>query len=62
MFTLDVNMPEVNSMLFIHGKGVRDIKIWHKRIGHVHLQCLKLMEKQNLVEGLLKFGTKEAMS
>jgi hypothetical protein len=27
MFTLDVNMPEVNSMLFTHGKGVRDIGI-----------------------------------
>ncbi len=30
MFTLDVNMPEVNSMLFTHGKGTRDIGIWHK--------------------------------
>ncbi len=27
MFTLDVNMPEVNSMLFTHGKGVGDIRI-----------------------------------
>ncbi len=27
MFTLDVNMLEVNSMLFTHGKGVRDIGI-----------------------------------
>jgi hypothetical protein len=27
IFTLDVNMPEVNSMLFTHGKGVRDIGI-----------------------------------
>jgi len=27
MFTLDVNMPEVNSMLFTHGKGARDIGI-----------------------------------
>jgi hypothetical protein len=25
MFTLDVNMPKVNSMLFTHGKGARDI-------------------------------------
>ncbi len=33
MFTLDVNMPEVNSMLFTHGKGAGDIGIWHKRIG-----------------------------
>jgi len=62
MFTLDVNMPEVNSMLFTHGKGARDIGIWHKQVGHVYFQCLKLMEKQNLVGGLPKFGTKEVMS
>jgi hypothetical protein len=37
MFTLDVDMPEVNSMLFTHGKGVGDIGIWHKRISHVNL-------------------------
>jgi hypothetical protein len=37
MFTLDVNMPEVNSMLFTHGKGVGNTGIWHKRIGHVNL-------------------------
>jgi hypothetical protein len=61
MFTLDVNMPEVNSMLFTHGKGARDIGIWHKQVGHVNLQRLKLMEKQNFVGGLLKFGTKEVM-
>jgi hypothetical protein len=62
MFTLDVNMPEVNSMLFTHGKGVGDITTWHKRIGHVNLQHFKLMDKQNLVGGLLKFGTKKVMS
>ncbi len=62
MLTLDVNMPEVNSMLFTHGKRAGDIGIWHKRIGHVNLQCLKLMEKQNLVGGLPKFGTEEVMS
>jgi len=27
MFTLDVNMHEVNSMLFTHGKGARNIRI-----------------------------------
>jgi hypothetical protein len=27
MFTLDVNMPKVNSMLFIDGKGVGNIEI-----------------------------------
>ncbi len=45
MFTLDVNMLEVNSMLFTHGKGAGDIGIWHKRVGHVNLQRLKLMKK-----------------
>jgi hypothetical protein len=50
-------MPEVNSMIFTHGKGVGDIGIWHKRVGHVNLQCLKLMEKQNLLGNLPKFGT-----
>ncbi len=62
MFTLDLNMPKVNFMLFTHGKGARDIGIWHKQVGHVNLQHLKLMEKQNLVRGLPKFGTKEVMS
>jgi hypothetical protein len=37
MFTLDVNMPKVKSMLFTRGKGAGDIGIWHKRIGHVNL-------------------------
>jgi hypothetical protein len=46
-------------MLFTHGKEVGNIGIWHKRIGHVNF---KLMEKQNLVGGLPKFGTKEVMS
>jgi hypothetical protein len=52
----------VNSMLFTHGKGVGDIGIWHKQVGHVNLQRLKLMEKQNLVGGLPKFGAEEVMS
>jgi len=60
--TLDVNMPKVNSMLFTHGKGARNIKIWHKRVDHVNLQRLKLMEKQNLVRGFPKFGTEKVMS
>jgi len=61
MFTLDVNMPKVNSMLFTHGKGAGDIGIWHKRVGHVNLQCFKLMEKQNIVGSLLQFGIEEVM-
>jgi hypothetical protein len=51
MFTLDVNMPEINSMLFRHGKGARNIRIWHKQVGHVNFQHLKLMENQYLVGG-----------
>ncbi len=62
MFTLDVNMPKGNSMLFTHGKRAGNIGIWHKRFDHVNFQRLKLMEKQNLVGGLPKFGTKEVMS
>jgi hypothetical protein len=61
MFTLDVKMLEVNSMLFTHGKGIGDIRIWHKWVGHINLQRFKLMEKQNLVGGLPKFGTEEVM-
>jgi len=61
MFTLDVNMPEVNSMLFTHGKGAGDIEIWHKQVGHVNFQRFKLMEKQKFVGGLSKFGAKEVM-
>jgi len=61
MFTFDVNMHEMNSMLFTHGKGARDIGIWHKQVGHVNFQCFKLMEKQNIVGGLPKFGTEEVM-
>ncbi len=57
MFTLYVNMPEVNSMLFTHGKGAGDIGIWHKQVGHVNLQRFKLMEKQNLVGGFPKSRT-----
>jgi antitoxin component YwqK of YwqJK toxin-antitoxin module len=36
MFTLDVNMHEVNSMLFAHGKRIGNIRIWHKQVGHVN--------------------------
>jgi hypothetical protein len=56
-----VNMHEVNSMLFTHGKGVGDIGIWHKRVDHVNLQHLKLMEKQNLIKGLLELGIEEVL-
>ncbi len=61
IFTLDVNMLEVNSMLFTHGKGVGDIGIWHKQVGHVNLQHFKLMEKENL-GGFPKLGIEEVIS
>ncbi len=32
MFTLNVNMHEVNSMLFTHGKRAGDIGIWHSEL------------------------------
>ncbi len=50
MFTLNANMPEVNSMLFAHGKGFGDIGIWHKWVGHVNLHRLKLIKKKILLE------------
>jgi len=34
---LECEHLEVNSMLFTHGKGARDIGIWHKWVGHVNL-------------------------
>ncbi len=58
MFTLDVNMPKVNSMLFTHEKRVEDIGIWHKRIDHVNLQRLKLMEKKILLGVFLNLQQK----
>ena len=56
MFTLDVSMPEVKVALFAHGSGVvTDTDIWHKRIGHVNMQRLKLMQSKEIVTGLPKF-------
>ena len=40
MFTLDVDIPEVQAAMFVHGRGViTDIEIWHKRIGHVNTKA-----------------------
>jgi len=39
MFTLDVNMPEVEAVMFAQGiRVVADMDIWHKRIDHVNEQ------------------------
>jgi hypothetical protein len=43
-------------------KELETLEFWHKRVGHVNLQRLKLVEKQKLVGGLPKFGTEEVMS
>ena len=38
MFTLDVNVPEINAVMFAQGSNVvADVEIWHKRIGHVNV-------------------------
>ncbi|MCO5596795.1 hypothetical protein L7F22_050865 [Adiantum nelumboides] len=56
MFTLDVNIPEVNAIIFAHGSGVvADIEILHKRIEHANVQRLKTMQSQELVTGLPVF-------
>ncbi|MCO5576680.1 hypothetical protein L7F22_030495 [Adiantum nelumboides] len=56
MFTLDVNIPEVNAVMSAHGSGVVvDIEIWDKRIGHANVQRLKIMQSQELVIGLPVF-------
>ena len=39
MFTLDVNVPEMNVAMFAQGVGVvADVEIWHKQIGHVNVK------------------------
>jgi len=56
MFTLDVNMPEVEAAMFAQGAGVvADMDIWHKCIGHVNEQRLKSMQSSKIVTGLPKF-------
>ena len=56
MFTLDVNVLEVKAAMFVHGASViADVDIWHKRIGHVNLQKLKLMQSKEIVIELPKF-------
>jgi hypothetical protein len=56
MFTLDVNMPEVEATMFAQGAGVvADMDIWHKRIDHVNEQRLKSMQNLEIVIGLPKF-------
>ena len=60
MFTLDVNVPEINVVMFAQGTCiVADIEIWHKCIGHANVQRLKLMQSRELVTGLPVFKVAE---
>ena len=49
MFTLDVDMPRITSVMFSHG-----------RIGHINLQMLQNMLKRNVIGGLPKLKVCEA--
>ncbi|MCO5587259.1 hypothetical protein L7F22_041206 [Adiantum nelumboides] len=56
MFTLNVNMPEMNAAMFAQGTSVVvDVEIWHKWIGHANVQRLKIMQSKELVTGLPQF-------
>ncbi|MCO5563260.1 hypothetical protein L7F22_016897 [Adiantum nelumboides] len=56
MFTLNVNMPEMNAAMFAQGTSVVvDVEIWHKRISHANVQRLKLMQNKELVTSLPQF-------
>ena len=56
MFILNVDIPKIKAAMFAHGTGVvADIDIWHKRIGNVNLQRLKMMQSKEIVTGLPKF-------
>ena len=50
MFMLDVEIPEVKAVMSAYGSGiVVDTDIWHKRIDHVNMQRLKLMQSKKLL-------------
>ena len=56
IFTLDVDIPEVQAAMFAHGRGVIiNVEIWHKCIRYVKIQRLKSMQMQSIVAGLTKF-------
>ena len=60
MFKLDVDILEIKVAMFAHGaRLVADTDIWHKRIGHVNLQRLKLMQSKEIVTGLPKFKVED---
>ncbi|MCO5548160.1 hypothetical protein L7F22_001618 [Adiantum nelumboides] len=60
MFTLNVNMPKMNAVMFAQGTDVvADVEMWHKQIGHPNVQRLKLMQSKELVIGLPQFRDSE---
>ena len=61
MFILESN--EVKLAMFAKGLKVEtDLKLWHKRIGHINLQKLQNMQSKGVVIGLPNFTEKEIMS
>ena len=49
MCTLDVNVPKIKAAMFVHGKGVvTNTDTWHKRVGRINLQRLKMMQVKEL--------------
>ncbi|MCO5548010.1 hypothetical protein L7F22_001466 [Adiantum nelumboides] len=55
MFTLNVNMLEMNAAMFAQGSSVvADVEIWHKWIGHANVQRLKLIQSKELVTDKLR--------
>ena len=55
MFILDSN--EVKSAMYAKGlKTETSIELWHKRIGHINLQRLRMMQSKGVVIRLLAFN------
>ena len=58
MFILESN--EVKSAMFAKGlKADTDIELWHKKIGHINLNKLKVMQSKGVVIELPMFKEKE---
>jgi hypothetical protein len=50
MFTLDVNMPEVNSMLFTHGKELETLEFGTSELAMLISNVLSSWRNKNLLE------------
>ena len=58
MFILESS--EVKSAMYAKGQKVEtDLKLWHKRIGHINLQKLQNMQTKGVVIGLPNFTDME---